>query len=181
MSAVELVSMPDHASRLSRMSSTYRARLRRLMFLSHSHDSHFFKLGFDDDKIEKSTNQPTSFIKCARAHFIGKLYSEEELAIRCSRAGSGSHLMRNRKPGTGILDMPSQSDYTQLRTSEQSTSLNDEYHQSDSINDAPFGPDLRFIDTTLKQVAFAEVYVQVAQFVSKLYTTYVYSKYYRAS
>jgi len=63
--------------------------------------------------------------------------------------------------------MPSQSDYTQLRTSEQSTSLNDEYHQSDSINDAPFGPDLRFIDTTLKQVAFAEVYVQVAQFVSK--------------
>jgi len=75
--------------------------------------------------------------------------------------------MRNRKPGTGILDMPSQSDYTQLRTSEQSTSLNDEYHQSDSINDAPFGPDLRFIDTTLKQVAFAEVYVQVAQFVSK--------------
>jgi len=89
------------------------------------------------------------------------------LAIRCSRAGSGSHLMRNRKPGTGILDMPSQSDYTQLRTSEQSTSLNDEYHQSDSINDAPFGPDLRFIDTTLKQVAFAEVYVQVAQFVSK--------------
>ena len=28
------------------------------------------------------------FIKCARAHFISKLFNEEEHPIRCSRAGS---------------------------------------------------------------------------------------------
>ena len=50
-------------------------------------------------------NSLLCFIKCARAHFIGKLYSEEELAIRCSRAGSGSHLIGetgNLEPASSV-------------------------------------------------------------------------------
>ena len=82
---------------------------------------------------------------------IGKLYSEEELAIRCSRAGSGSHLIGetgNLEPASSACPANQIAQNFGRTKQSKSQTISDEYKRMDSIYQwcaQLFRPDLRFV------------------------------------